>query len=297
MIFQSCRHINFIFDFKKCVQISLMRTYTHKKVDLPCIGLGCYKMEKHETERSILTAVEAGYRFFDTAQSYENEEDIGNAIKVAGLRRNEFFISTKLSTKHGYQETRDSLLKSLELLKVDYVDLYLIHSPSNGKILETWNAFQDLQTEGYTKYIGVSNFNIHHLEGLLAMENYIPDVNQIEYHPWHQHRSLLEYCNYKGISIMGYCPLARMQLIPTSQDHILSILALKYKKDISQILLRWSIQNNVMAIPKSVTATRIKENIDLFDFRLSEHDMRHIDDLDCGHQIASINAINEPWTG
>jgi len=299
MIFQSQHYLNFAkkLAFKKCVQNSLMRTYTSTEIGLPCFGLGCYKMEKHETERSILTAVEAGYRFFDTAQSYENEENIGNAIKVSGLKRTEFFISTKLSTKHGYQETRESLLKSLEFLKVDYVDMYLIHSPSKGKIIETWDAFKDLRTEGYTKRIGVSNFNIQHLEGLLSVKNYIPDVNQIEYHPWHQLRPLVKYCNGKGIFIMGYCPLARMQLIPTNQDHILSILALKYKKAMSQILLRWSVQKGVITIPKSVTDTRIKENIQIFDFHLNDQEMKRIDDLDCGHQIASINAINEPWTG
>ena len=266
--------------------------FARRKSSLPLFGIGCYKMEKHKTEKAISSAIETGYRLFDTAQMYENEYHIGNAIKKSSLLRKEYFISTKLSTEHGYKNTRMALMRSLEALQLDYVDLYMIHEPSKGKILETWQAFQELKREGYTTEIGVSNFNIHHLEGISSAGGAMPDVNQIEHHPWHQQRSIVEFCVQRNISVMGYCPLARMKLKSKTVDKI----AAKYHKTAGQVLLRWSIQKNIITIPKSTTPERILENIKIFDFLLSQDEMEMINRLECAHQIASINAIYEPWT-
>ena len=278
---------------KKCKLNAGNITIIRGKSSLPLFGIGCYKMERHKTEKTIGLAIENGYRLFDTAQSYENECHVGNAIKWSGLSRQEYFVSTKLSTEHGYKNTQTALMRSLEELQLEYVDLYMVHEPSKGKILETWQAFQELKEAGFTKEIGVSNFNIHHLEGISSAGYVMPDVNQIEHHPWHQQSSIVEYCTQRNISIMGYCPLARMQL----KSKVVDDIATKYYKTFGQILLRWSIQRDIITIPKSTTPERILENIQIFDFSLSQDEMESINQLECAHQIASINAIYEPWKG
>lgn len=291
--FQKISLINFLNVTKKLNSGTGNVMLIRRKSSLPLFGIGCYKMERHKTEKTIELAIKNGYRLFDTAQSYENEFHVGEAIKKSGLSRNEYFVSTKLSTEHGYKNTRNALMRSLKELQLEYVDLYMVHEPSKGKILETWEAFQELKEEGFTKEIGVSNFNIHHLEGISSAGQVMPDVNQIEHHPWHQQQLIVEYCTQRNISIMGYCPLARMQL----KSKIVDKIATKYHKTFGQILLRWSIQRDIITIPKSITPDRILENIQIFDFSLSQHEMELISQLECAHQIASINAIYEPWNG
>lgn len=263
---------------------------------IPMFGLGCYKIDRNNTCKSVMSAVRCGYRLFDTAESYENEIFVGEALKKSGVNRDNIFLVTKLSKQHGYENAFNTCMKSLKNLQVDHIDLYLIHSPSNGKILETWSAFQELQKQGHVRSIGVSNFNIHHLEGIKNSGAALPSVNQIEHHPWNQPEQLIQYCKQNNVSIMGYCPLARMKLL-NDQNTLLPRLSKHHNKTHSQILLRWSIQKGVITIPKSSIAEHIEENFEIFDFELSKEDMGLIDKLNSQHQVASINAIYEPWTG
>lgn len=246
-------------------------------VVMPWFGLGVYKVQEgDEVERAVSTAIEAGYISIDTAAFYQNEEGVGRAVRASGVPRDKLFITTKVwNTDQGYESTLKAFEESRKKLQLDYVDLYLVHWPVPGKYKDTWRALEKLYEDGLVRAIGVSNFQIHHLEDLAASANVRPMVNQVEYHPLLTQKPLLKYCRENGIQLEAWSPLMRGNLdLP-----LLKELAQKYGKTPAQIVLRWDLQHEVVTIPKSVTPERIRENANVFDFELSAEDMERIDGL------------------
>lgn len=265
-------------------------------IEMPLLGIGLYNVIENQAE-TIQTAVANGYRLFDTAKYYENEKEIGQALKNSNIDRKDYFVVTKLwISDHGYEKTKEAFKVSLDKLGLGYIDLYLIHSPSGGKIIDTWKAMTELRNEGLIKSIGVSNFNIHHLEKLKSAcdENGypLPSINQIELHPFLQQKAVVEYCKDLGIELMGFCPLARC--VKFGKDATLMEISKKMGKTEAQVLIRWAIQRRFVAIPKSSNPGRIKENSGVFDFELSYDDMKSLNDLEEGMRV-STSAIERPW--
>ncbi|HET7578040.1 MAG TPA: aldo/keto reductase [Bacillales bacterium] len=247
-------------------------------VKMPWLGFGVYKVDEGEqVEKSIQAAIEAGYRSIDTAAFYKNEAGVGRAIKNSGIPREDLFITTKVwNDRQGYDETLKAFEESRKKLDLDYVDLYLVHWPVSGKYKETWKALEKLYKDGLVRAIGVCNFNIHHLEDLMAENEVNPMVNQVEFHPRLTQKDLLAFCKDHDIQLEAWGPLMRAKIL----DHpVLVELAEKYSKTPAQIVLRWELQLGVVTIPKSVHEKRIRENADLFDFELSGEDIAKIDEL------------------
>jgi diketogulonate reductase-like aldo/keto reductase len=232
----------------------------------------------------VKTALATGYRHIDTAAAYNNEESVGRAIRESGVPREEIFVTTKVwNSRQGYETTLEAVEDSLEKLGFEYVDLYLIHWAVKGKYKDTWRALEKLYADGRVRSIGVSNFEIHHLEDLLEDAKVVPAVNQVECHPLLTQYELQEYCESKGIRITAWSPLMRGNIdVP-----LLKELAAKYGKSPAQIILRWDLQRGLITIPKSVTPERIRENADIFDFELSEEDMRAINGLNENRRFGS----------
>lgn len=254
--------------------------------EIPCIGFGTWRMkEKEECEKSVITALENGYRHIDTAAFYFNEDIIGDAILKSGVKREELFITSKLwNTEHTYEKTMKAFMNTLDRLKVDYLDLYLIHWPRPIDFkdnwveanAETWRAFEDLYNSGKIKAIGLSNFLPHHIDALLETAKIKPMVNQIEMHPGLVRKDVADYCREKAILLEAWAPFAVGDAFDIP---IIKNLAEKYERPASQIILRWFIQNGVVPLPKSKTAERIKENIDIFDFKLEQFDVEVINEI------------------
>lgn len=259
-------------------------------IKMPSIGFGTYKSgSDEETAKIIEYALKIGYRQIDTASFYGNEVGIGNGIKKSGINREDIFLVTKLwNDDHGYDKTIEAFNKSLKRLKVDYIDLYLIHWP-NKLNSETWKAFEYLYKIGKVKAIGVCNFKIAHLEELNKTAEIIPMVNQIEIHPQSSKNDMLSYCEENNIQLVAWSPIMRGKLF---SNELMIDLAEKYKKTIAQIILRWHIQRGVIPIPKSSNEGRIKENLNIFDFELSNDDMRTIDLLNEGDNV-SVSGVPE----
>ncbi len=247
-------------------------------VEMPWFGLGVYKVEEgDQVVNSVKWAIEAGYRSIDTAALYQNEEGVGQAIKESGVLREELFITTKVwNSDQGYDTTLQAFEKSLSKLGLDYVDLYLVHWPVKGKYKDTWRALEKLHEDGKVRAIGVSNFQIHHLEDLLADAKVRPVVNQVELHPLLSQVELRNYCKEQGIQIEAWAPLAQGRLL---DNPTLQAIADKHGKSIAQVLLRWDIQSGIVTIPKSIKKERIVQNADIYDFELSVEEMKQIDDL------------------
>lgn len=254
--------------------------------EIPCIGFGTWRMkEKEECERSVICALQNGFRHIDTAAFYFNEDIIGEAIEKSGVKREDIFITSKLwNTEHTYEKTMKAFMKTLDDLKTDYLDLYLIHWPRpidfrdnwEKANSETWRAFEDLYSSGKIKAIGLSNFLPHHIDALLETAKIKPMVNQIEMHPGLLREDVVKYCREKAIQLEAWAPFA----VGESFDiPVIKNLAEKYNRPASQIILRWFIQNGVVPLPKSKTAERIKENIGVFDFELEEFDVEVINEI------------------
>ncbi|GAA3407225.1 aldo/keto reductase [Paenibacillus hodogayensis] len=248
-------------------------------VRMPWLGLGVWKVtEGQEVEQSVRAALEGGYRSIDTAAVYGNEEGVGRGLRASGVSRDEVFVTTKVwNADQGYDSTLAAFDVSLNKLGLDYIDLYLIHWPVKGKYKDTWRALEKLYKDGRARAIGVSNFHVHHLEDLLPTADVKPMVDQVEYHPRLAQPELLRYCKEQGIQLEAWSPL--MQGKELLEHELLTGLATKYGKTPAQIILRWDIQHGVVTIPKSVTPSRIRENADIFDFKLSDEDMTQIDGL------------------
>ncbi|MFC5403536.1 aldo/keto reductase [Cohnella soli] len=244
---------------------------------MPRLGLGVWRAEDgRETEGAVTAALRAGYRLVDTASIYKNEQSVGRAIRASDVPRDNVFVTTKVwNNQQGYDETIKAFNDSLSKLGMDYVDLYLVHWPIVGKYKETYRAIEALYDQGLVRSIGVSNFLIHHLEDLMGACRIKPMVNQVEMHPLHTQKKLFAFCRKEGIQLQSWRPLMQGQLdLP-----LLMELAAKYGKTPAQIVLRWHLQIGVVTIPKSVHEARIRENADLFDFRLEPEDVVRIDAL------------------
>jgi diketogulonate reductase-like aldo/keto reductase len=248
-------------------------------VEIPYFGLGTYNiLGRKDVERVIHFALDIGYRLIDTATAYYNEEEIGRIIKSSTIPREEIFITTKLDNPdHGYESTLKAFEKSLKRLDCGYIDLYLIHWPINKKRNESWKAMEKLYDRGICKSIGVSNYTIRHLEELFNNSSIVPVVNQVEFNPFVYESELLNFCNEHGILLEAYTPIARGRRF----DHAaLKKITIKHKKTSAQVMLRWSLQHNIVVIPKSSNEKRLKENANIFDFSLDENDMKILNTLD-----------------
>jgi methylglyoxal/glyoxal reductase len=247
-------------------------------VEIPYLGLGVYQSPPGEiTLRAVRYALKIGYRQIDTAELYGNEKDVGRALRESGIRREDVFITTKVWNSHqGYDSTLYACEGSLGRLGLSYVDLYLIHWPVQGLGDETWRAMIKLLHQGKARAIGVSNYSIRELNELLEKSDIVPAVNQVEFHPFLYQEELLRFCKNNNIQLEAYSPLTRGKRL--NHPKILE-LAKKYNKTPAQILIRWSLQHNVIVIPKSIHEARIKENSQVFDFQLEPKDMKLLDSL------------------
>lgn len=249
-------------------------------VQIPVLGFGTWQTPDGEVAvSSVKCALESGYRHIDTAQVYGNEESVGKAIKESGIKREELFITTKLwNSFHSYEMTKSSFEESMKKLGLDYLDLYLIHWPNPPKFrdrweeanAETWKAMEELYKEGRIRAIGISNFREHHIEALLKTAKVAPMVNQIRLCPGDPHEELVKYCREKGMLLEAYSPLGTGNIFSVPE---ITAMAEKYGKSAAQVCIRWSLQKGFLPLPKSVTPSRIKDNLNVFDFELDEADV------------------------
>lgn len=257
-------------------------TTLHNGVKMPWFGLGVFKVEEGpDLVNAVRTAIQNGYRSIDTAAIYQNEEGVGKGIveglQNAGIGRDELFVTSKVwNSDLGYESTLAAYEKSLERLELEYLDLYLIHWPVEGKYKEAWRALETLYKEGRVKAIGVSNFQIHHLQDLMKDAEIKPMVNQVEYHPKLTQKEVHAFCKENEIQLEAWSPLMQGQLL---DNDVLQEIASKHSKSIAQIILRWDLQNGVVTIPKSTKEHRIIENSSIFDFELTLEEMKMIDGL------------------
>ena len=254
-------------------------------VEMPILGFGVYQMnDASECEKSVLDAIEVGYRLIDTASAYGNEEAVGNAIKKSGVPRKELFITTKLwISDAGYEKAKQAFELSLKKLQLDYLDLYLIHQPY-GDIYGSWRAMEEFYKEGKIKAIGVSNFHPDRIMDLMVHNEIKPAINQIETHPFTQQIETQNFLQENNVQIQSWGPFAEGKNDMFTNELLVSIGA-KYNKSVAQVILRWLTQRDVIAIPKSVKKERIIENFNIFDFELDVEDMNAIATLDTKQSV------------
>ncbi|MCY7486584.1 aldo/keto reductase [Paenibacillus alvei] len=263
-------------------------TTLNNGVKMPWFGLGVFKVEEGpELVNAVKTAIKHGYRSVDTAAIYGNEEGVGQGIreglKEAGISREELFVTSKVwNADLGYESTIAAYETSLKKLGLEYLDLYLIHWPVEGKYKDAWRALETLYKEGRVKAIGVSNFQIHHLQDLMKDAEIKPMINQVEYHPRLTQKELQAFCQDNGIQFEAWSPLMQGQLL---DNEVIQEIANKHNKSVAQVILRWDLQNGVVTIPKSTKEHRIVENANVFDFELTKEEMEIIDGLNQNHRV------------
>jgi len=248
--------------------------------EMPRLGLGVYQMR--ECAAPCKAAFEAGYRHVDSAQMYRNEEQVGEAVNESGIPREDLFITTKCASRsHGYESTKKGVDESLKRFGFNYIDLFLIHDPLSGskKRLETYKALVEAKEAGKLRSVGVSNYNVHHLEEIKKAGLPTPSVNQVELHPWCQQRPIADYCQKNGIIVEAYSPLTRGHHF---NDPVLQKISKAHNKEPAQVLIRWSLQKGFSPLPKSATPSRVKSNAEVYDFELSTEEMAALDGLDKG---------------
>ncbi|GAA2849975.1 aldo/keto reductase [Streptosporangium fragile] len=260
-------------------------TTLNNGVSMPQLGFGVFQVPPAETVQAVTAALEAGYRSIDTASLYGNEREVGQALAASDLPRDEVFVTTKVwNSDQGYDSTLAAFDESMEKLGLDRLDLYLIHWPTPARDLyaDTWKALERLLSDGRVRAIGVSNFQPAHLTRLIEEGGVVPAVNQVELHPNLQQAELREFHARHGIVTEAWSPLAQGAVL---DDPVITSLAERYGKSPAQVVLRWHLDLGNVVIPKSVTPSRIKENIDIFDFSLTEDDIKAIAALDNGTRI------------
>lgn len=258
----------------------MQKVILNNGVEMPILGFGVFQMnDENECEQAVYDALMAGYRLIDTAASYQNEKEVGRAIKRSGVPREELFITTKLWVQDtGYEKTKIAFTKSLERLQLDYIDLYLIHQPF-GDVYGSWRAMEELYRDGKIKAIGVSNFYPDRLVDLITHNEVLPAVNQVETHPFCQQVGSAQLMKENNVQIESWAPFAEGKN-DIFQNELLVSIAEAYNKSVAQVILRWLTQRGVVVIPKSVRKERIIENFNIFDFELSQEDMEKIAKLD-----------------
>lgn len=246
-------------------------------VIMPVLGLGTYLIEPKQAKKVVLDALSVGYRHIDTASFYGNEREVGEAIRESGIDRDEVFVTTKVwNDDHGYERARGAFQRSLRLLGMDRVDLYLIHWPMPGR-LETWRALESIYEEGGARAIGVSNFMPRHLDEVLEAGSVAPAVDQVEMHPFLQRNDVLRRCRESGIAVEAFSPLARGRML---DDPVIAEVASRNRRTAAQVMLRWCVQRGAAALPKTTSRERMKENLEALDFVLSPSDMTALDELE-----------------
>jgi len=264
-------------------------TTLNNGIQMPLLGLGVYAMHEKEAEEAVEDAIEIGYRLIDTAASYGNEKEIGNAIRSSGFNRAELFVTTKVeNSEQGLESPLRAFEISMKQLNIDYIDLYLVHWPIRGKRKDTWLALERLFEEKRIKSIGVANYLIPFLEELKTYSSVTPVLNQVEFSPYLYLKDLMDYCKKDSIQLQSYTPLTRGKKF---NDPRLLKIAAKYIKTPAQIILRWNIQHGVSAIPKSSNKERLKENFDIFDFNITEEDMEVLDSFN-----ENLRIVDDPMT-
>ena len=254
---------------------------------MPQLGFGVYKVPPADVERAVTAALEAGYRSIDTAAMYGNEEGVGRALRASGIRRDELFVTTKLNNpEHRKGDVEGAFERSLTALGLDAVDLYLIHwpLPAADRYVATWQVLESFVDDGRARTIGVSNFQIRHLQRILAEGTVVPAVNQVELHPYLTQEPLRAFHREHGIVTEAWSPLGRGQLI---SDRTVAGLAEKYGVTPAQVVLRWHLQQGIVVIPKSVTPERIRSNFDVFGFELADDDVADISGLNADQRLGS----------
>ncbi|WP_150307742.1 aldo/keto reductase [Planctomonas psychrotolerans] len=259
---------------------SVPRLTLNTGATIPQIGLGVFQVPPEDTEGVVRSAFEAGYRSIDTAARYDNEQGVGEAFAASGLDRNDVFLTTKLANPdQGYESGLAAFDLSLERIGVEEIDLYLIHwpCPKRGEMLASWRALEEVHAAGRARAIGVSNFLVHHLDQVAEASAVVPAINQIELHPYLQQKELRAYHAQHGILTEAWSPLAQGAVL---KDPVISDIAQRLGRSPAQVVLRWHLQLGIVVIPKSVTPARMRDNIDILDFELSDGDMASIESLD-----------------
>ncbi|MDT0607848.1 aldo/keto reductase [Croceitalea rosinachiae] len=266
----------------------------HNGIEMPYLGLGTYMpKDSQEVTNSVRFALDYGYRHIDTAAIYRNENDVRMGIEASNVPRQEVFLTSKVwNSDHGYDKTLKAFERSLANLKMDYLDLYLVHWPVVGEYKETWRALEELYEQGRVRAIGVCNFLKHQLEDLIEDAKVIPMVNQMEFHPYLVQQELINFCQLHRIQYQAWSPLMQGKVFELPE---LEKLAEKYNKNIAQIVLRYDLQKGVITIPKSSKEKRIIANANLFDFELSESDMNFLDAMDRNFRTGP-NPDNFEWS-
>jgi diketogulonate reductase-like aldo/keto reductase len=245
---------------------------------IPQVGLGLWKVkDEADFDQAFAISLKAGYRHFDTAQAYGNEQMLGAALKRSGLKRSEVFITTKIAVSNfGHKHALKSFETSLQNLQTDYVDLLLLHFPVSLLRKKSWKALEEIKAAGKARSIGVSNYTIRHLEEMKHYAQEMPVINQIEVHVFLQQPEVIAYCHEHSIAVEAYSPLAHAREM---DEPVIARIAQKHAKSYAQIMLRWCIEQNLIVLPKSITPSRIQENINIFDFSLDEVDMQQMSTL------------------